>query len=75
MPVGGDQFDNGARIERLGAGRVIMRKKFRSEKVAEELRKILENPGYTNNAEKAGRIIRDENGVATACDAIERRLA
>ena len=72
MPFGGDQFDNGARIERLGVGRVIMRKQYSAQRVAAELKQLFENPAYGQNAEKIGRRVQAEDGVRVACDAIER---
>ncbi len=74
MPFGGDQYDNGARVERLGAGRMIMRKQYTARSAALELKRLLENPGYRERAEVLGRQVEAENGVGAACDAIEREL-
>lgn len=74
MPVGGDQFDNAARIKRMGAGRTIMGKNYRAKRVAAELAKLLDDPGYAKRAEEIGRMIRSENGAKSACDAIEEQL-
>jgi rhamnosyltransferase subunit B len=46
MPFGGDQYDNGARIERTGAGRTIMRKQYTAARAAIELRELIDNPRY-----------------------------
>jgi UDP:flavonoid glycosyltransferase YjiC (YdhE family) len=35
---------------------------------------LLENPNYATKAAEIGRIIQAENGVAVACDAIEKQL-
>jgi UDP:flavonoid glycosyltransferase YjiC (YdhE family) len=74
VPFGGDQYDNGARVERLGAGRTIMRKHYTAERVAAELKQLLENPGYSEKAAEAGRRVRAEDGTRAACDAIEEQL-
>lgn len=74
MPVGGDQFDNAARVQRLGAGRTIMQKQYRAKRVAEELAKLFDDPGYREKAEGTGRLVRAETGVESVCDAIEREL-
>ena len=74
VPYGGDQFDNGARIERLGVGRVIRRNHYRAERVAVALRQLLESPTSLQNAVLVGRQLRQEDGVQTACDAIEKLL-
>ncbi len=39
-----------------------------------ELRILLENPNYAAKAMEIGRIIQAEDGVAVACDAIEKEL-
>jgi UDP:flavonoid glycosyltransferase YjiC (YdhE family) len=74
MPYGGDQFDNGARIERLGAGHTIVRKQYRSDQVATRLKQLFDDPNYRKKAEDLGRRVEAENGVRAACDAIEGQL-
>jgi MGT family glycosyltransferase len=75
MPFGSDQYDNGARIKRLGAGRTIMRKRYNAERAAAELKQLFDNPGYRQRAAELGRQMRNEDGVRTACDAIEAQLS
>jgi UDP:flavonoid glycosyltransferase YjiC (YdhE family) len=74
MPFGGDQYDNAARVVRLGAGRTIMRKQYRAEHAAIELKQLFENPSYGEKAAELGRRVQAENGVRVACDAIEEQL-
>lgn len=74
IPYGGDQFDNGARVERLGVGRVLRRNHYRAERVAVELQQLLESPTYLKNAATIGRKIQEDNGVQAACEAIEKLL-
>jgi rhamnosyltransferase subunit B len=74
MPYSYDQPDNAARVERLGTSRTITRKQYSAVRVAKELRELLENPKYATKAAEIGQIIRSENGVALACDAIEQKL-
>ncbi len=71
VPFSHDQFDNGARVERAGCGRMLPRAKYDAESAASMLRELLENGSYTLNAEHAGRIVRAEDGARTACDLIE----
>jgi rhamnosyltransferase subunit B len=73
MPFGGDQYDNGARVVRLGAGRALMRKQYVAERVAGELRQLLENRKYAQTAIELGQCVQVENGVRAACDAIEEQ--
>ena len=72
MPFGGDQYDNGARIERLGVGRLIMRKRYTAERAAVELNQLLNNANYRKRAEEIAQQVQNEDGVRVACDAIER---
>lgn len=74
MPYGGDQFDNGARVERLGVGRVIRRTHYRANRVVGELIQLLERSAYRQNAALIGRQLQQEDGVGAACDAIEKQL-
>jgi len=74
MPYSHDQPDNAARVKRLGISRTISRKQYSASRVAKELGELLENPNYRSKAAEIGGMIRSENGVAVACDAIEKLL-
>jgi rhamnosyltransferase subunit B len=74
VPYGNDQPDNAARVERLGTSRTIPRSQYTAARVAKELRELLENPQYANKAVEIGQIIRSENGMKVACDAIEQQI-
>jgi rhamnosyltransferase subunit B len=74
MPYSYDQPDNAARVERLGTSRTISRKQYSAVRVARELSELLDNPKYTTKAAEIGQIIRSENGVSVACDAIIQRI-
>lgn len=71
MPYSHDQPDNAARLERLGTSRTIPRKKYTAKRAVKELRELLGNPKYARRADEVGRIVRAEDGVKAACDAIE----
>jgi UDP:flavonoid glycosyltransferase YjiC (YdhE family) len=75
MPFGGDQYDNGARIERLGAGRTIMRNRYTAERAAVELKRLFDNPSYRERAVDLGWRVQAEDGVRAACDAIVDQLS
>ena len=75
MPFGGDQYDNGARIEHLGVGHTIMRKQYRADRVALELKRLFDNPTYREKAADLGQRVQAENGVLVACDAIDEQLS
>jgi UDP:flavonoid glycosyltransferase YjiC (YdhE family) len=75
VPFAHDQPDNAARVVRLGVARDIGRSRYRAARVASELRELLDDPGYAARASDAGRRVQAEDGVAAACELIERRLA
>jgi rhamnosyltransferase subunit B len=74
MPYTYDQPDNAARVKRLGTSRTILRKQYSASRVAKELSELIGNPRYAAKAEEIGCIVRGEDGVAVACDAIEKQL-
>ena len=74
IPYAYDQPDNAARVERLGTSRTIPRKQYWATRVAKELQKLLDNPGYATKAAEIRQIVQAENGVNVACDAIEKQL-
>ena len=74
VPFSHDQFDNGARVARRGAGRMLPRPKYDAATAARELRHLLDEPSYAARAAEAGRIVRSEDGARTACDLIEEKM-
>ena len=74
VPFSHDQFDNGARVARLGAGRVLPRPMYNAARAARELRPMLEDESYAQSAAEVGRRVRAEGGTRTACDLLERLL-
>lgn len=75
MPYSHDQPDNAARAERLGVARIIKRSKYKAIAVASELKQLLHEPKYAQQAKIIGEQIRSEDGVKVACDRIEARLS
>ena len=74
VPFGADQPDNAARIARLGAGRTVIRRQYRAQRVARQLHTLLSEAFYAERARELGRAIRAEDGASAACDALERLL-
>ena len=74
MPYSHDQPDNAARVERLGTSRTISRQHYTAPLAVQELSQLLDNPSYAAKAAEIGQIVRAEDGVRLACDAIERQL-
>jgi len=75
VPFAHDQFDNAARMKRLGLGRILSRKRYRAAAVAKELGALLSDNVARDTAEKLGARVRAERGVESACDALEHLLA
>ncbi len=74
VPFSHDQFDNGSRVARAGAGRTLPRSKYNAASAARELRAMLTDESYTSRAAEVGRQVRSENGASAAADAIEEVL-
>jgi rhamnosyltransferase subunit B len=72
MPYSHDQPDNARRVRRLRVARIIRRRYFIPRRVVHKLRLLLEKPIYAHRAEQIGMRLRSENGVAAACDALEK---
>ncbi|HEV2706370.1 MAG TPA: nucleotide disphospho-sugar-binding domain-containing protein [Pyrinomonadaceae bacterium] len=71
VPFSHDQFDNGERVRRLGAGRTLPRSSYNARTAARELQQLLGDPLYAERAAEVGRIVQSEDGTRTACDLIE----
>ena len=71
MPYAHDQPDNAARVVRLGIARTISRFRYNADRAVTELSRLLGDPTYKANAVSVGERVRQENGVVTACAAIE----
>jgi len=72
MPYSHDQPDNGRRMQRLKVGQVIQRGKYTPLRVARKLKSMLAAPLLAKRAEKVALRLENEDGVRTACDALER---
>ncbi len=71
MPYSHDQPDNARRMSRMGVARVIQRARYTPWRVARRVRKMLADPYYAERARIAADEVARENGVKTACDALE----
>jgi rhamnosyltransferase subunit B len=75
-PWGYDQPDNAERARKLGVSQTLSRSSYSAERVGCALTKALDKrEGYVEKAASLGLRISAENGVATACDALERSIA
>jgi UDP:flavonoid glycosyltransferase YjiC (YdhE family) len=71
VPYGWDQPDNASRVQRLGAGLHIGRKNYTVANAAEALGKLLQMPSFSDCAAEVRTRMVAENGLTTACNAIE----
>jgi rhamnosyltransferase subunit B len=71
MPYSHDQPDNARRMRRMGLARVIQRSNYKPWRVARRLRAMLATPEYDVRARAVAEEVAQEDGVRTACDALE----
>ena len=74
VPFAFDQPDNAMRVVRMGVGRTLARRLYTADRVAEELRALLEDNRYANQAAAIGPQIQAEEGASRASDAMEALL-
>jgi UDP:flavonoid glycosyltransferase YjiC (YdhE family) len=72
MPYSHDQPDNARRMKRMGAARVIPRSQYKPWRVARRIRAMLADPEFAAHAQRAAEQVARENGVKSACDALEK---
>ncbi|MBW8870422.1 MAG: glycosyltransferase, partial [Acidobacteriales bacterium] len=71
MPYSHDQPDNARRMKRLGVAKIVRKAKYTPQKVTRKVRKILANPQLAQTSKAVAEQLRREDGVKTACDALE----
>jgi UDP:flavonoid glycosyltransferase YjiC (YdhE family) len=71
MPYSHDQPDNGRRMQRLKVARVIQRANYTPARVARKLKAMLAEPLFARRAEQVARRLAQEDGVRSACDALD----
>ncbi len=72
MPYSHDQPDNARRMSRLGVSRTVQRSLYTLPRVAQTLNTLLEEPAYAAHAKAAASVVASEDGVRSACDALEQ---
>ena len=71
MPYSHDQPDNARRMRRLSVSRTIQKKDYHPGRVAKKLAAMLLDPAIAQRSHAVAKQIRSEDGVKTACDALE----
>lgn len=74
VPWSHDQPDNAHRVIKLGLGRSIPRRAYRAARAKRELESLLNEVSYAARASQLGELIAAEDGIGTACDAVEAAL-
>ncbi|HEX9867174.1 MAG TPA: nucleotide disphospho-sugar-binding domain-containing protein, partial [Candidatus Tectomicrobia bacterium] len=75
VPHAFDQPDNAVRVTNLGVARTLLPKHYTATRAVEQVRALLEDPHYAYRAAEVGGMVRGEDGVERACDALEAYLA
>ncbi len=74
LPYGWDQPDNASRVQRLGVGLHVARNTYTVDAATSALAKLLRTAHLTNRAAEVRTQLATEDGLATACTAIEAIL-
>ena len=75
VPWAHDQPDNAERCRKLGVSRTLGRGGYRAETVARELNQLLTDPSFAQKAKTIAQSLAAEDGLKTACDAIEANVS
>ncbi|MFM7251391.1 MAG: glycosyltransferase [Planctomycetaceae bacterium] len=71
MPMGFDQFDNAARLVRLGVGAEVPRRAFRGPRLAATLGALLDDAGVEARCGAVAERVRGADGIAAAAAEVE----
>ncbi|MBL9141624.1 MAG: glycosyltransferase, partial [Phycisphaerae bacterium] len=71
IPHAHDQWDNAARVRRLGVSRTLPRHRVTARRLAQALARVLEDPIGQRMAARIGRTMESEDGAAVAAAHIE----
>jgi UDP:flavonoid glycosyltransferase YjiC (YdhE family) len=75
MPYSHDQPDNARRMRRLGVAMSIKKGNYTPAKVVRKLKAMFATPELSDRAASVAEQLKHEDGVKTACDALERLYA
>jgi UDP:flavonoid glycosyltransferase YjiC (YdhE family) len=71
MPMAYDQLDNGLRLERLGAGGIVPRKRFKPASVSAALAPLLDSPEVASRCRELASRCDGPASLGAACDRLE----
>ncbi len=75
MPLAHDQFDNAARVHRLGLGTSIPSHKFTGPRLIQALKNVLDSPTITKACRDIAARLANRDGISRSADAVEARVA
>lgn len=75
MPLAHDQFDNAARVARLGVGSFIPAPRFSGPRLTATLRPLLDSPAVAANCRELSQRLASRDGLRRSADAILQHLA
>ena len=75
MPYSHDQPDNARRMKRLKVAQVIQRADYLPDRVARKLKAMMDEPLFARRARSVAEQLGREDGVRTACNALEELYA
>jgi rhamnosyltransferase subunit B len=71
VPWSHDQPDNARRALHLGVARILSPQRYRADRATRAIGELLHDPAFAARAAEIGAIVRSEDGVGAACEAIE----
>ena len=74
QPLNFDQFDNGARLERLGVGLTISASSFHASNIAEKIKDLLASPTIKTQCVTVANYFTDVSPLEEPCNIIESTL-
>lgn len=75
VPHLGDQYDNAARVVRLGCGASLSRSRYGADAIVAALEPLLDDPATAARASAVGEAVRAEDGAGRGADLIAAMLA
>ena len=72
MPMAHDQYDNGARVARLGAGATIARRGYRAKRVAEKRRPLVEDKAVASACRQIASRFVGVDALGETCELLEQ---
>jgi UDP:flavonoid glycosyltransferase YjiC (YdhE family) len=75
MPLGFDQFDNAARVKKMGVGDWLLPRQFTGARVAERLGRLLESAEVAQACKRVAELSRQQRATDVMSDVLERLFA